>query len=68
VHLVNNGASRRAILTGVPPNVSELHLYVTNKEEGMACYGTVEVREGQVEFELPAISFVTLMNREEGTN
>ncbi|MCD8032362.1 MAG: hypothetical protein LUF85_16455 [Bacteroides sp.] len=68
VHLVNNGASRRATLTGLPANVSELHVYVTNKQEGMAHYGTLEVREGKVEFELPAISFVTLMKQEEGTN
>ncbi|MCD8081348.1 MAG: hypothetical protein LUF04_13405 [Bacteroides sp.] len=68
VHLVNNGAARQATLTGLPANVSELHVYVTNKQEGMAYYGTVEVREGKVEFELPAISFVTLMKQEEGTN
>lgn len=62
VHLVNNGASRTATVNGLPQTVSELQIYITDREKGMENPGTVRVVNGTVTVELPANSFVSLIN------
>lgn len=62
IHLVNNGASRTVTVNGLPATVSELQMYITNREKGMENQGTARVVNGTVTVELPADSFVSLIN------
>ncbi len=61
-HIVNNGASREAIISGIPKKVKKLKVFVTDKEKGMEEVGSVAVMDGKVTFTLPEVSYVTLMN------
>jgi hypothetical protein len=65
VHIVNNGASRRVTVKGLPPSVSGIKIYVTNSEAGMEEIKEVENRQGAISFEMPPISFITLLADEE---
>jgi hypothetical protein len=60
VHLVNNGAARRAIVSGLPPGVKEMRVMVTDKSRGMQETGRVPVVQGRVEVPLDAMSFTSL--------
>ncbi|MFD1258675.1 hypothetical protein ACFQ3S_17850 [Mucilaginibacter terrae] len=62
IHLVNNGAGRQAIITGIPLKVEKLKIYVTNQEDSVKEYGEKKVSNGQLKFKLPARSFVTLVS------
>jgi hypothetical protein len=62
VHLVNNGASRKATIKGLPAELKELEMYVTNREENMQRRGTIPIANGQVTLELPAASFISLIS------
>jgi hypothetical protein len=61
VHLVNNGASRAATLSGLPAGLKELRLYVTDSERGMEEGKRVPVVNGKTQFTLDAVSFTTLL-------
>ncbi len=61
IHLVNNGATRKVTLAGLPLNVKLLHLYCTNKTLNMQESGPVKVKNGKARFELQETSYVTLM-------
>jgi hypothetical protein len=61
VHLVNNGATRPATLTGLPAGVKELRLWVTDSRRGMQEGARVPVEDGKAEFQLEATSFTTLV-------
>ncbi|HYW97346.1 MAG TPA: hypothetical protein VE870_17265, partial [Bacteroidales bacterium] len=49
IHMVNNGAARKAVITGIPDGVKNLSVYVTDKEKGMEKIGEVPVKNGKVE-------------------
>ena len=61
VHLVNNGATRPATLTGLPAGVKELRLWVTDSRRGMQEGARVPVEDGKAEFQLDATSYTTLV-------
>ncbi|WP_152981801.1 hypothetical protein [Hymenobacter sp. AT01-02] len=61
VHLVNNGATRRVTLTGVPATVKKLRVYTTDKARAMQKGKPVRVRKGTVQFTLDASSYTTFM-------
>jgi len=61
LHLVNNGAARQTTITGLPENISNVKVYVTNHEEGMTESSDIHVQNGMITCSLPAISFVTIM-------
>jgi hypothetical protein len=65
VHIVNNGASRRVTLKGLPAAVSAIKVYVTNSEAAMDEIKEVENNRGVISFEAPPISFITLLANEE---
>lgn len=63
VHMVNNGASCKAVVQGIPEGVSRLKMWVTNQKDQMK-ETEVQVEGGKAKVELPPISFVTLVSME----
>jgi hypothetical protein len=59
-HLVNNGAAREAIISGLPKKVRSLQIYTTNKEDENKEGPGIPVAEGTARFTLPAASFISL--------
>ncbi|MGI4834228.1 MAG: hypothetical protein ACRYFK_12300 [Janthinobacterium lividum] len=62
VHVVNNGATRPATLTGLPATVKTLRCYVTNQHSAHQASQPVPVIKGQAHFTLPATSYLTLVS------
>ena len=62
VHIVNNGASRQAALTGFPANVKELRLWVTDSTRGMEEGARIPVTGGKAEVKLEATSYTTVIS------
>jgi hypothetical protein len=61
VHMVNNGAARTATLTGLPPAVKQLRIWVTDSQRGMREGDPIPVTGGKAEFKLDATSFTTVI-------
>ncbi|HEX6924726.1 MAG TPA: hypothetical protein VF167_04825 [Longimicrobiaceae bacterium] len=61
VHLVNDGAARGAVVSGLPPEVSRLRVFVTDSNRGMEELESVPVVDGSARVTLPALSFTTLV-------
>ncbi len=61
IHLVNNGASRRVTLNGLPPEVRTATIYTTNEERNMWRDVTFRRRSGSIAFDAGANSFITLI-------
>ena len=62
IHIVNNGASRNAVITGLPSNLSSLNIYVTGKNRSMKKETPVTVVNGKAKFHLDAATFTTLVS------
>ena len=62
IHIVNNGAARKVTLNGIPGNVKELNLYVTDQIRGMEKDKTIDVNNGIAEFTVDSACFTTLIN------
>jgi len=62
MHVVNNGASRRATITGFPSNVKELRVWVTDSTSGMEEGPRIPVSGGKAEVELGATSYTTVIS------
>ena len=60
VHLVNNGAARKATVSGLPAGVKEVRVFVTDSHRGMKETGRVPVVHGKVKLPLDAMSFTSL--------
>jgi hypothetical protein len=60
VHLVNAGAARKASVRGVPAGVAELKAAILPLAGGEVGDVTLPVKDGMVDFELPAWSLVSL--------
>ncbi|MGN6532115.1 MAG: hypothetical protein ACTHK0_10215 [Ginsengibacter sp.] len=60
IHLVNNGASRKVILSGLPRSVKSFKVFVTDKNESMKEGKPIPVSNGKVEFILKETSFTTI--------
>jgi|GEM_PF-1553600 len=61
IHLVNNGATREATISGLPDGVSELRIFTTNTETDMEEGSPVQLQDGRTTFKLEITSFVSLM-------
>lgn len=64
VHLVNNGATREVILTGIPEDVTSFRIYVTDSEREMAEGELVQVSDGTARFNLETTSYTMLIAKE----
>jgi hypothetical protein len=60
VHLVNTGAARPAVITGLPAAVKSLQVVYTDPTHGMQALPAVPVAHGEARVDLPAVSFVSL--------
>ena len=63
LHLVNNGASRPATITGIPEGVKSLRVWVTSAERAMQEGTAIAVERGRAQLTLDAASYVTLIVR-----
>lgn len=61
VHIVNNGSARPVTLTGLPADLKELRIYVTDSERDMKEGARIAVSGGRARFAVDATSFTTLM-------
>lgn len=61
MHLVNNGATRPAALSGLPAGVKQLRVWGTDNRRGMQEGELVPVTDGKARFTLEATSFTTLI-------
>ena len=62
IHLVNNGSTRQATISGIPANVKALRLFITDKQLNMKEEKQLAVQNGQVKFTMPQTSFVSLIS------
>jgi len=62
IHLVNNGAEREVILTGLPARIKSLRIYTTSKVLNMKEGRPVRFVNGVAKFEAAAASYVTLIS------
>jgi hypothetical protein len=62
VHIVNNGAARAATLTGLPPTVKQLRLWITDAQRGMQESDGIPVTDGKAQFSLAATSYTTVIS------
>jgi hypothetical protein len=62
LHVVNNGGGRPATVTGLPAEVKQLRLWVTDKQRGMQEGERIPVTGGKAQFTLDATSYVTLIS------
>jgi len=58
---VNNGATRTATLTGLPPTVKQLRVWVTDAQRGMQESERIPVNDGRTQFSLAATSYTTVI-------
>jgi hypothetical protein len=60
IHLVNNGASRKVILTGLPAALKSFKVFITDKNDSMKEEHLRPVSHGKAEFILKETSFTSL--------
>jgi hypothetical protein len=60
IHLVNTGASRQIRIAGIPADVHTLQGYLTNSTDDFQKTDAVQVKDGVVRLQLPALSFISL--------
>ena len=63
VHIVNNGASCSAHISGLPLDTKEVIVYVTNSHSRAEAH-SFNVKDGSLSLSLPAESFITLLSAE----
>ena len=64
VHVINNGATRPATVTGFPPGVKSLRVYVTDASRGMQEKARVNVVNGSATLTLDSMSYTTAFSVE----
>jgi len=63
IHMVNNGAARKAVISGIPTEVSALQVFVTDETKNMTKSGELKVVNGKIEVDLLPTSFTTLITK-----
>jgi O-glycosyl hydrolase len=61
VHMINDGAKRDYIISGLPKTHKKLVLYITSTKLSMKKKSKVEVANGEAHFTLPAVCFASLI-------
>jgi hypothetical protein len=62
VHVVNTGAARPTTLTGLPAEVKQLRVWVTDTQRGMQEGARIPVTDGKAQFTLDQTSYTTLIS------
>ncbi len=60
VHIVNNGASCKAVITGLPTGAKKATVFVTNAHQNSEAQ-QLEAAQGRLVVDMPAESFVTVL-------
>jgi len=60
IQLVNNGAKRKVVLTGLPLEIKELQIFTTSQELSMKEGSPAKVKNGKAKFKIEATSYVSL--------
>jgi hypothetical protein len=63
IHLVNNGAARKATIKGIPAGVSAFDVFITDETKGMEKTGEIKVTDGQADVSLLPAAFITLISK-----
>lgn len=63
IHMVNNGPSRKAVIKGLPGEVSKLRVFVTDSKRNMEELAPIPVRDGTASFLLTYGAYITLRSR-----
>lgn len=63
VHIINNGAGRKASVKGLPADASVFEVFVTNETKGMEKTGEVTAVNGTLQVNLLPASFTTLISK-----
>lgn len=63
VHIVNRGATRTVYLSGLPPKVKTLRIYVTDTKRNMQEGKVVVIKNGKADFKLDANTYTTLISK-----
>jgi len=61
VHIINNAADRNTTLKGLPKDIQELYIYVTNAKKNMQYEGAIQVVNGKAKFNLESSSYITCL-------
>lgn len=61
IHMVNEGAATQVKLKGIPAEIKQLRLYITDQERGMQKGELLKVENGSLQFQADAASFISLM-------
>ena len=61
-HLVNNGPTREATLSGLPKTIHSLKIYVTDQSKSMKKEQSIPVKNGVARFKLDQTSFTSLFS------
>jgi hypothetical protein len=64
IHLINTGASRQITISGIPSAVKQFDCYMTDATQSFQKMSPVPVEAGRASFQLPALCFLSLTNRE----
>ncbi len=62
VHIVNTGAARPTTLNGLPAEVKQLRVWVTDTKRGMEEGARIPVTDGKAQFTLDQTSYTTLVS------
>jgi hypothetical protein len=62
VHVVNTGAARPTTLTGLPAEVKQLRVWVTDAQRGMEEGARIPVVDGKAQFTLDPASYTTMVS------
>jgi hypothetical protein len=62
LHIVNNGATRKISLSGIPPAVKSFRVFVTDQDRSMKEEPAVKVTGGRSGFTLDAGAYMTLIS------
>jgi hypothetical protein len=62
IHIVNNSAQRKVLISNIPEGVEELNIYQTDFTRGMQHAGSVKVINGTAEVVLESACYTTVTN------
>ena len=62
IHIVNNSAQRKAIISNIPENIKIMNVYKTDFTRGMQCADSVPVINGVAEVVLESACYTTVTN------
>ena len=63
IHLVNNDASRKVTITGIPSKIKSFKVFITNQNDDMKEKKSIPVSQGKATFILQQTSFTSLFSR-----